>query len=139
MYVKTASAKVHFQLEELFGMPEITDPINIETFGPYYLGEPAIFWTHDPKTKIWSVEYARHEGDNDIAISWLPNIEDVPDFTSTMDVVRTMARPCQPDNEDIRHDGVKFIYDCVMFQWIFFPELRRWEAAPISVIQRENY
>lgn len=139
MYVTTASAKVHFQLEELFGLPEITDPVNIETFGPYHLSDGARFWTHNPNTKVWSVEYARDDDDIDIAISWLPSIEDVPELTSCMDIVRTMVRPDLPENENIRHEGAKFIYERMMFQWMFFPELKRWEAAPIAVIQREDY
>lgn len=127
MYVNTADALSFTKLEEAFGIPSTTSGM-IELFGQYCGPDHWCFWAHDPDAKLWK----RHE-----IIDRTPEFagitrEEQERFRQVFQELSELAAPPMPRNISVICRGKPFLYTSFMFQWIFIPELGRWEILPLG-------
>lgn len=132
MYVTTASAKVHAQLEEMCGLPDVTDLDHVEIFGPYNVADERKFWIFDPADKLWDVAGDSEGGDYLMDLAWPSDDETLIEIADCLDTLKTMRPPSLPQRTGIKHENAWFTFNGYRFRWIFFPELKRWEIAPLG-------
>lgn len=135
MRIELKSAGLHAHLEEAFGLPTPTDDRMVEIFGLYHTtyndNEGPKFWCFDPLTQTWDVNEDDRRPRPEGLLDGL-NPEDERDLSETLSHLDMMERPPLPRDLTARTESDAFIYSGWIFAWYFFPELRRWELAPVK-------
>jgi len=135
MRVNLNSVALDMQLEETFGRPIPTDYDVPEVFGPYHVpfgrNEGPKFWRFDPKDMTWDVI-------EDHVETTLPDDEETSDAgqLAAFRYLDMMERPPLPEDRKVRARSAPFWYEGWLFVWHYFPELRRWELAPVTSAAR---
>lgn len=126
-FVDVTSALLHVRMEDLFGLPEITNDREDEIFGPYAVDGESYFWRYDSGDDAWSVLPCPAH-----AVSMI--VPAALDERSGMMEAFLAVRACPPagvpSDPNIKSLGTPFVFAGWRFCWIFYPELARWELAP---------
>lgn len=131
MYVTTGSAALHLEMVEEFGLPTPTNPEMAEVFGDYHVGNGPRFWKFDPQKQAWDVKSERTLYSTVAPCAGWTKDERF-EIAHALAGLRMMATPPFPENVDQKIWEPPFIHDSCIFAWVFLPELKRWEIAPIG-------
>jgi hypothetical protein len=132
MNVELASADLHLRLEEAFGLPTPSDSKYEEIVGAYHLEDGAKYWMFNSGSATWRVvgedgSWHRHKL---VATDWSEN--EKTEVAKIMNDLCFMAPPQAPSSPLTSARSAPFAYRGWLFAWFFFPELRRWELAPLE-------
>jgi len=129
MYVSTDHALSFSKLEASFGVPVPTSGM-VEVFGVYCGPYHWCYWSFNPRTQIW----ARHEiGYSRVAPEYDGILdEDREPYRKASDWLAELAPPALPDDRTMPQREGAFLYMGFLFQWLFIPELGRWEMLPLG-------
>lgn len=127
MYVNTTNAFGFSRLKDNFGIPQTTSDM-IELFGQYCGNDHWCFWMYDPEAQFWS----RHE-----IVCRMPEFEGITReerdaFQKVNEQLAELPAPPLPADRSTVHREKPFLYKGFTFQWLFIPELGRWEILPLG-------
>ena len=130
MNIKSDPRNKGQRMIDMFGEPSISTHIHNELIGYYFMGDREYYWYHDVEDNSWEVW---HEVENDSPMSFgLESAEEAKKIEKTIDHLRHLTPPSPPLNLDVRSSSTPFMHEGQLFAWMFFPELRRWELAPLG-------
>lgn len=126
MYVAVENAALLARFTETFGLPDVIGRFEDEMFGPYPFEGRSMFLRFRYEDSEW-VPLANTDGSNDnrdAAIS--------ADDAEKLKCLEGAPRPPLPTDLTKRRQDEPFVFCGLLLTWIFFPELRRWEVAPLA-------
>jgi hypothetical protein len=134
MQVDLDSVELHIEMLEAFGLPTPADPQMKEAFGWYHCGtgedEGPKYWFFDPSTTAWSVNKGGSRLTPFPYSAWCD--ADRIEAGEKQSQLSMMAPPQKPADVSVPAQSSPFLYEGWLFAWFFFPELKRWELAPLE-------
>ena len=127
--VSTDALELVAAVNEHWGLPTPHDASRREVFGDYGAPSGGGFLRYDPTTAGWD----RLEEDTSIglfACDW--PIEDQLEVSMLIESLKPYRPSAYPDNRSQKASQPPFLYQGWTFAWVFVPELRRWELAPLG-------
>lgn len=128
MFVRIENAALLVRLVEQVGLPEVTARHDDEMFGPYSFEGRPTFLRYRVSEDAWDA----------LADEAVPDDDDdrlITDEEVEAVFIRCLERgptPPLPSDMGARTEDEQFIFVGARFQWIFFPELKRWELAALG-------
>jgi hypothetical protein len=114
-----------------FGLPVATQCRCREIVGWYHYDDETCYWEYSPQTDSWRVI---GEGDwfnrNLFDLQWTD--AERHEVADLMKRLQFMAAPLIPARPEMPAHSEPFVFEGWLFAHYYFPELKRWELAPIG-------
>ncbi len=130
MRVQLEAASTMNNLIECFGLPEAADQRYEEWFGYYHFEGDMLFVAFDPLTDTWDIKRNNNEKHQQLAPIW--GKDETSNAAEHMSLLAMTSPPPLPADVSEATRSQPFVNNGWLFQWFYFPELKRWELAPIG-------